>query len=134
MSASSPDSGPPPQHPELDPQVLAGLRAELEADRVALGEQIRRLDEEFAEESSTRPTSDDEVDTGSATSERERTMSLARHARSSLVQIDAAIERMDAGTYGLCTSCGQAIPAARLEARPQSVLCVPCAQVEARGR
>jgi DnaK suppressor protein len=119
---------------ELDDALLAALREELEADREALQQQIARLDEEFAEESSTRPTSDDEVDAGSATSERERTMSLARHARGQLALIEQALGRMDDGTYGSCTSCGNPIPPARLEARPQSVLCVTCQRAQELGR
>jgi DnaK suppressor protein len=131
MSAAKPRKG---SADVVDDELLTSLRAELEADRVAALQQIERLDEEFAEESSTRPTSDDEVDTGSATSERERTMSLARHARSQLALIEAALERMDDGTYGRCTECGEAIPAARLEARPQSALCVRCQRASEGGR
>jgi RNA polymerase-binding protein DksA len=115
-------------------KTMAKLRAELEADRRAVEAQIARLDQEFAEESSTRPTSDDEVDTGSATSDRERTMSLARHARAQLVQVEAALQRMDDGTYGRCTDCGQPIPAARLEARPQSSTCMACQRAAEGGR
>jgi DnaK suppressor protein len=123
MTATQPREGVPD---DLDAATLATLRAELEADCASLEAQIARLDLEFAQESSSRPTSDDEVDSGSATSERERTMSLARHAREQLALINAALQRMDAGTYGRCTSCGKAIPTARLEARPQSALCVDC--------
>lgn len=129
-------SAPPREEPPeaLDDALLAALREELEADRAALRAQIARLDEDFAQESSSRPTSDDEVDSGSATSERERTMSLARHARAQLRLIDAALERMEEGAYGRCTDCGAEIPAARLEARPQSALCVSCQRAAERGR
>lgn len=37
-----------------------------------------------------------------------------------------ALHNLDAGTYGICDDCGQPIPAARLEARPQTTLCLPC--------
>lgn len=114
--------------------MLEVLKEELQGDLLALRAQIERLDAEFEEESLSRPTSDDEVDTGSATSERERTMSLARHARGQLHQIEAALTRMDDGTYGRCTSCGDAIPTARLEARPQSALCVGCQRASEVGR
>lgn len=131
MSTTTPREG---SSDDLDAAALNALRAELESDRASLLAQITRLDDEFAQESSTRPTSDDEVDTGSATSERERTMSLARHARGQLGLIDSALVRMDEGTYGRCTSCGRAIPAARLEARPQSALCVDCQRAAETGR
>jgi RNA polymerase-binding protein DksA len=42
-------------------------------------------------------------------------------------QLEQAIERIDAGTYGECASCGAAIPEARLAAMPAATLCVRCA-------
>jgi len=43
-------------------------------------------------------------------------------------EIDAALHRMVAGTYGTCASCGAAIPVERLEFRPYAVSCVGCQQ------
>ena len=43
-------------------------------------------------------------------------------------EIDAALERIDAGTYGTCVQCGAAIPAERLEFRPYAACCVSCQQ------
>jgi len=40
--------------------------------------------------------------------------------------IDAALGRMERGTYGICSACGQPIPLARLELRPYGQTCVPC--------
>jgi DnaK suppressor protein len=39
-----------------------------------------------------------------------------------------ALEKLDEGTYGTCDGCGQPIPPARLEAVPESVLCIACAR------
>ena len=41
-------------------------------------------------------------------------------------EIDAALARIDAGTYGACTKCGTTIPEERLELRPFSATCVTC--------
>ncbi|GGE99151.1 TraR/DksA family transcriptional regulator [Mycetocola zhadangensis] len=41
-------------------------------------------------------------------------------------QIRSALGRLDAGTYGRCVSCGDPIPAARLEAVPHAAACVKC--------
>jgi DnaK suppressor protein len=50
-----------------------------------------------------------------------------------LAQIGIALKRLDGSDYGLCEDCGQAIPWARLQARPQALRCVDCeAAVEAR--
>jgi DnaK suppressor protein len=40
--------------------------------------------------------------------------------------IDAALARIDAGTYGTCVHCGCAVPAERLELRPHAAGCVTC--------
>ena len=46
---------------------------------------------------------------------------------STCVEIDAALERVDAGTYGVCAVCGAPIPDGRLEVRPTAATCVGCA-------
>jgi DnaK suppressor protein len=43
-------------------------------------------------------------------------------------EIDSALDRMDAGTYGACAHCGSAIPQERLEFRPFAAGCVSCQQ------
>lgn len=45
-----------------------------------------------------------------------------------LEEIDAALDRIDAGTYGTCVHCGTAIPPERLEFRPHAAGCVSCQQ------
>jgi DnaK suppressor protein len=40
--------------------------------------------------------------------------------------VDAALDRLDNGTYGVCASCGEEIPAERLEFRPNAIRCVSC--------
>jgi hypothetical protein len=54
--------------------------------------------------------------------------------RLTLSEIDAALCRMDDGTYGACLGCGDAIPVERLEAVPQADCCVRCARLLARDR
>jgi RNA polymerase-binding protein DksA len=44
-----------------------------------------------------------------------------------LRQIDQALARIESGDYLYCSSCGDEIPAARLEALPTTRLCVDCA-------
>lgn len=75
-------------------------------------------------------TDDDEHDPEGVTlsSEWSRLKGLADAAQAELAQVEDALHRLDAGTYGVCTSCGRAIPAARLEVRPFAELCVDCAE------
>ncbi len=51
-----------------------------------------------------------------------------------LDEIDAARRRVDAGTYGTCASCGEAIDAARLASHPVAARCTACQEVEERLR
>lgn len=52
---------------------------------------------------------------------------LEAEATAEIAAIDAALRRLDDGTYGICVSCGDEISAARLAARPASAECVDCA-------
>jgi len=54
---------------------------------------------------------------------------LETEAREELVDIKAAIQRLELGNYGICTSCGEAIGAQRLAARPESLECMDCAEL-----
>ncbi len=47
-------------------------------------------------------------------------------AQSEVEEVDHALEKIAAGTYGTCERCGQAIPKARLRAIPQARLCIAC--------
>lgn len=73
---------------------------------------------------------DDEHDPEGVTlsSEWSRLTGLAEAAASELQQVDDAIARLDAGTYGVCANCGRPIPEARLEVRPFATHCVACAE------
>lgn len=75
-------------------------------------------------------TDDDEHDPEGVTlsSEWSRLTGLADAATSELRQVDDALARMDAGTYGICANCGRPIPAGRLEVRPFAEYCVSCAE------
>lgn len=54
-------------------------------------------------------------------------VSVVDSLNASIEQVEHALERLEAGAHGTCDSCGTAIPAGRLEARPESTLCVECA-------
>lgn len=56
----------------------------------------------------------------------EADLSVEHTLEDRLVQTNKALERMDKGTYGICTNCGQAIPKERLEIKPEADLCMKC--------
>ena len=52
--------------------------------------------------------------------ERDRDLALSAQARENVDEIDAALARLDGGTYGICVASGEYIPQERLEALPQA--------------
>ena len=56
--------------------------------------------------------------------ERDRDLALSAAARQSVAEIDAALERLDNGTYGMCMAGDDIIPKERLEAIPEASVCV----------
>lgn len=68
----------------------------------------------------------DLVDQSTDLSERELRMGLAEHDRQVLADINEALEKIEIGQYGICSSCGVEIPTERLVAIPTATLCVPC--------
>lgn len=66
------------------------------------------------------------ADSGQSTAEKARVLSMAEGVLESIREVDAALSRMEAGTYGTCESCGAEIPDERLEARPVARLCMAC--------
>jgi RNA polymerase-binding protein DksA len=64
--------------------------------------------------------------------EREHELAISNNARDLLSQTEHALERIVAGTYGVCESCGNAVGKARLLAFPRATLCVECKQRQER--
>lgn len=108
------------------------LRMLLEDRRVQAAARVASTSAALTELTHDREGSndDDEHDPEGVTlsSEWSRLTGLAEGAASELRQVDDAIARMDAGTYGVCANCGKPIPSARLEVRPFAVHCVACAE------
>jgi DnaK suppressor protein len=63
---------------------------------------------------------------GTANVDRELDLHLSAQAQAAIEEIDAALDKIAEGTYGICESCGNPVPKARLEALPHARLCVSC--------
>jgi len=113
---------------------LAEVRDDLNGEAQRLRKEISLAEEEIA--GLFRDGGDgaghDQADVGSTAFERDHEMSLARHSREMLSQIEHALERIDDGSYGVCESCGNPIGKLRLMAFPRATLCVACKQREER--
>ena len=73
------------------------------------------------------------ADVATETFDRELDYTLEDNDQTVLAEIDAALKRIDEGTYGICTGRGEQIPAERLEAMPWAALCIDCKREVERG-
>jgi len=128
------DRVPVPAGTDWTAEELAEVRGDLQRE---IAERRADYDRAMAEltrlqQASGDGAGDDQADAGSKTFEREQEMSIANNRRDLLIQMERAMERLDAGTYGRCESCQQPIPKPRLQAFPSATLCVKCKQREER--
>lgn len=97
-------------------KILAGLSATNE-DLAEMRERRDVADVDFSEEGG---------EGASTASERSHIETLRAQLLTRLQAVDDAVGRLDAGTYGVCESCGGPIGEPRLEAVPDATLCVAC--------
>ncbi|MFD7119188.1 TraR/DksA family transcriptional regulator [Streptomyces sp. NPDC059922] len=116
------------------PEEVAEARAVLESEAARLGAEITSSETALAGlmRDSGDGAGDDDADTGTKNITREHEMSLAANAREMLEQTERALQRLDAGTYGLCEICGKPIGKARMQAFPRATLCVEDKQKQER--
>ena len=120
--------------------------SELDRFRKALLEEKERLSSALENLQTENPGVDDEegpelgsldephlAEAGSLTLDREIDYTLEEAAHEHLKEIEVALERIEQGTYGLCSSCGAKIAPERLEAVPWASLCIDCKRREERG-
>jgi DnaK suppressor protein len=76
---------------------------------------------------------EDIVDRANNAYNRELMFSLSDAERTTLLQIENALVRMDEGAYGRCANCGQTINVMRLEAVPWARFCIDCQELAEKG-
>lgn len=113
---------------ELKP-VLVEMLEDLQ-EKVDYYEENRERDRDLEGAGYTNHQADD----ASQVFDQARDLTFLRRSQNRLREVKDALERMEAGTYGICENCGQPIDLARLEAIPYTTLCLSCAEArEYRG-
>ena len=115
----------------MNPQKQAKLRRRLEDRRAQIVSDVSYMADEIR---ALGIDQDDEngalgnhiAEDGSSVTESERIVVVSEDLQDILAQVNAALERMDDGTYGQCQRCGRSIAAARLEAFPYVAYCIEC--------
>ena len=100
-------------------QLLTQLRREVSGD-------ISDLEADAFSTDGDRLSVDNPADIGSESFAQEFSLELLQRDEATLAEIDEALDRVQAGTFGLCESCEEAIPRARLNAVPHARFCVDC--------
>lgn len=77
---------------------------------------------------------DDLVDVATETFEREKELALESSVQGMLEMVEEALQRVRAGTYGICDGCNKPIDGNRLRAIPYARLCIKCKEREERHR
>jgi RNA polymerase-binding transcription factor DksA len=128
MSASPSQSVPAHQERAgLTRDQIDALRKLLETERAALSERALVFIDEHGQIDPTAATHGQGETEHTATEVEQRVADvLETNTREALAEISDALERMDAGTYGLCEDCGSPIPGERLVALPAARFCVAC--------
>ncbi len=118
-----------------DPTAELGER--LRVERRAAEEQVTSLTRDLARivEAADLVATDDEHDPEGHTIawERQQVAALRDAARARLAELDAALARVELGTYGRCATCAGPIAPERLEALPGTPTCIACASQGCRG-
>lgn len=111
---------------------LLELRARMRGDVSALATSTLSVSTDGNGSSSGVPSHI--ADIGSDTFEQHNTLSIMDTEGQTLEDIEAALERIEEGVYGLCTECNGRIPKLRLNAIPYTLHCVKCAsELESQG-
>ena len=110
----------------IDP---VATRAALEAERARL---LAELGE--AIQAPGQMTYGSQAAAASQVFEQQRDLALRDRSEQHLALVDAALERLDAGTYGACLWCGDPIAPERLEALPWAAHCIACQSAIDKGR
>ena len=112
----------------MDEQTLKTVRARLEEERASVEHQLREHGAEVDGTGIERGFDGGFADSGHRTAETAEVLALVEQLAVHRREVVAALERIDAGTFGTCERCGTRIPDERLEARPTAALCVACKQ------
>jgi len=106
----------------MEPSWPKELREQLEQKRAELNERVNKIKADI-----TGGLDPDSKEQAAQLENAEVLDALANEGVEELGKISSALQRMDEGTYGICTNCGENIDNRRLDVRPFSSKCISCA-------
>jgi DnaK suppressor protein len=128
---AKPEKAKAPVPSDLSQERLDEMRARLQEQRLEIVNMYNQ-DVRAGQESTDEPT-EDIVDRANNSYNRELMFSISDTERLMLLQVEDALNRIEAGTYGRCTNCGNAINPLRLDAVPWARFCIDCQELAEKG-
>ncbi len=117
--------------PKMAKKELEKYRRLLEAKKNELSADLAKTRD--AEEETTEESTQDIADKAVSSYTREFLYSLSDGDRTTLLQIDQALARIEEGTFGACSNCGLPMAEKRLNAVPWTPYCVDCQELAEKG-
>jgi DnaK suppressor protein len=110
------------------------LYERLKQEQVSLNNELRRLkaEEKSADEQREGSPFGKREEGATEAFEWEKRLVLERRLTNALAEVEQALNKYEAGTYGICDLCGRPIESGRLEALPQATLCLECKTHQAK--
>ncbi len=117
---------------KLAKSTVERFRKRLEDEKTRLQGLVEEYERELEVARLTESSSDRSPDPGNAEAssmklEYAKELSIEQNTLDLIGKVDHALSRIKTGKYGICESCGAAIPLERLDVLPYSTLCVECA-------
>ena len=108
-------------------QEITQIRARLMQQKAELQKRVTSIHEHARD-----PLEQDSAEQAAQLGNVAVVSALESEAFMQIAQIDAALQRLEAGTYGTCVTCGEPISEGRLKVRPAATQCLECAELERR--
>ncbi len=113
----------------MTPSSHDALRAELERKKREFSARLDRIHKNLR-----RGYEADSKERAKQLEDNEVVDALGNEARAEIAKINAALQRMERGEFGICTECGLPIKEARLEVYPYADECIECAEFDEKRR
>lgn len=118
----------------IQTDTFAKLRKRLEDEQASLRDEIASLDIENTAQHDGYGVGNHMAEDATEVFTRERNLALRSNAQDLLAQVDAALQRIENGTYGICAQCNREIAFERIDALPYATLCIDCQSRAERAR
>jgi DnaK suppressor protein len=113
-----------PEQLEYFKKKLIDKKAEIEKQLGAFAKKTGKIKDDY--ETVFEHIGDSEEENADEVTNYEDNLAIEHSLEENLREIDAALDRIENGTYGICTDCNKLMTIERLEAMPEATLCINC--------